>query len=343
MKSVHEILKQDPAIWKLFTSEEEYCCSVRDRYDRFPFCFSSNRNIMRPVVSEYLHEQGFHPEYPDGQPFAVCLTHDIDSVYSSVTRKVINGYKYLTRGEMGKAFDIVLSMRSRKLPLCNFQKIMELEEKYGAKSSFYFMALAPGDKDYLYDIRAIQQEIGMMADAGWEVGLHGGHQAYCNYTQLSIEKDRLEKVLGRSVTGYRNHYLRFRVPETWQHLAQAGFSYDTTFGYADCVGFRNGMCYPFRPFDLERGKEIRLVEIPLTIMDRTLQDYMRLDSRLAWDVIQKMIDTVERCHGVITFLWHNSQMEGEQMQLYEKILDYCQKKGAWMTSGKEIATEFYDL
>ena len=49
--------------------------------------------------------------------------------------------------------------------------------------------------------------------------------------------------------GYRNHYLRFKLPETWKYLADAGFEYDTTLGYSNALGYRNGMCHPFRPYD----------------------------------------------------------------------------------------------
>jgi len=213
---------------------------------------------------------------------------------------------------------------------------MALEEKYGARSSFYFLALAPGDQDYAYDVRDLEGEIGAIADAGWEVGLHGGHRAYCDPQALAAEKQRLEEVLGRPVIGYRNHFLRFRVPETWGHLSRAGFRYDTTFGYADCAGFRNGMCHPFKPYDLKAGCEIDILEIPLTIMDGTLDRYMRLDAGKAWEVTRRLIDATERCHGVITILWHNTYMEGERLKFYEKILRYCEEKGAWMASGEEI-------
>ncbi len=342
MTSMHYILRQDPSIWDLFSSAEEYGSVYRDKYDRFPYCLSSNRNILKPVVSEYLHEQGYCPEYPDGQPFAVCLTHDIDGIYTSTPSKAYNSYKSFQRGEIRRSIETAFSMRSRKLPLSNFQKIMALEEYYGAKSSFYFKSLVPGDQDYVYDIRDLQEEIEMIDDAGWEVGLHGGHKAYSDYDQVSIEKARLEKVVGHPVTGYRNHYLRFRVPDTWHHLEKAGFLYDTTFGYADCVGFRNGMCYPFRPYDRAEEKEISLVEIPLTIMDDTLWGYMKLDSGLAWDFVRQLIDTVEQCQGVITILWHNSFMEGETLGVYKRILEYCYGKGAWITTGEEIATAFSD-
>jgi hypothetical protein len=177
----------------------------------------------------------------------------------------------------------------------------------------------------------------MIAAAGGEAGLRGGHRAYCDPPALGAEERRLEGVTGRPVVGYRNDFLRFRVPETWEHLSHAGFRYDTTFGYADCVGFRNGMCHPFKPYDLRTGREIDILEIPLTIMDGTLDQYMRLDAGKAWEVTRRLIDATERCHGVITILWHNTYMEGEWLKLYENIIRYCREKGAWMTSGENIA------
>ena len=130
--------------------------------------------------------------------------------------------------------------------------------------------------------------------------------------------------------------MKFKVPDTWELLSEAGFKYDTTFGYADCVGFRNGMCHPFKPFNLNTNKEIDILEISLTIMDCTLFDYMKQDMKGAWEVTKLLIDIVERYNGVITILWHNTYMIGENLKIYEKILEYCYEKGAWMTSGEEI-------
>lgn len=335
---MHTLLRQDPEIWRLFTAEEEYEPPFTDRYDRFPYYLSKNRDLFHPKASEYLYNRGFHMEFPDDQPFAVCLTHDIDSVYQSIPSKGFHALKSLLQGDLNASIKTALSTQSKKVPLWNFKKIMELEERYGAKSSFYFMALESGDQDYSYNINDLQDELGTIADAGWEVGLHGGHRAYCDPETLTAEKKRLEAALGRPVLGYRNHFLRFRTPDTWQLLADAGFSYDATFGYADCVGFRNGMCHPFRPYDLRAGREIDILEIPLTVMDGTLdKTYMRLDPVKAWDVTKRLIDTVERYHGVFTLLWHNTYMEGERLKFYEKVLAYCRERGAWMTSGEEIA------
>ena len=169
------------------------------------------------------------------------------------------------------------------------------------------------------------------------MGLHGGHTTFLDPNEMKKKKEKLEKVTHQPVYGYRNHYLRFNVPTTWKYLSQAGFRYDTTCAFADCIGFRNGMCHPYRPFDLTANQEIDILEIPLIIMDRTLgSTHMRLNTNESWDVISYLIDQVEKCHGVCTILWHNEAMFGADLALYEKILHYCHKKNAWMTSGEHI-------
>jgi hypothetical protein len=97
------------------------------------------------------------------------------------------------------------------------------------------------------------------------------------------------------------------------------------------------MCHPFKPFDLKTNKPIEILEIPLIIMDRTLKVNMNLDNARAWEISKMLIDTVEKYEGVLTVLWHNNDLVGEQRKFYEKILKYCAEKNAWMTSGDVIA------
>ena len=41
----------------------------------------------------------------------------------------------------------------------------------------------------------------------------------------------------------------------------------------------------------------------------------------AWEITRRLIDTVAACQGVITLLWHNTTLFGEQLAFYEKILN----------------------
>jgi peptidoglycan/xylan/chitin deacetylase (PgdA/CDA1 family) len=328
---------KDKERWDLFTKKEEYDPIFLDKYGRFPYYLSNHRNIFEPEISNFLIQNGLNPEYPEGKKFAVCLTHDIDFVCTGMLNTATKTLKALKNGHFVEASMLPFSRINKKWsPLWNFGLIMELEEKYGAKSTFYFLTLDSGNEDFTFSIEELDGELGHILDDGWEVGLHGGHEAYNNPTEIKRKKQKLEKVLKKEVIGYRNHYLRFKTPETWELLAEAGFSYDSTFGYHDCAGFRNGMCHPFSPYNLNKGKEIDILEIPLNIMDTTLFSQMHLDFEQAWNLTEKLILTVERQRGVLTILWHNTYMQGDYLEFYIKILQYCAQKGAWMASAAQI-------
>jgi peptidoglycan/xylan/chitin deacetylase (PgdA/CDA1 family) len=331
-------LKKQTKLWDLFTKKEEYSPSFLDKYERFPHYLSSNRDVFEPKVSKYLLDKGFNPKYPGEKKFAVCLTHDIDRIYEGYSSCAFNSVRSAIKGNFKDMINYpTYAVDKKRHPYWNFHKIMELEEKYDATSSFYFLAHEPEEQDYRYSLETIKDDIRYIDARGWEVGLHGSHESYNNYDDLLKRKEKLESILGKPVIGYRNHYLRFKTPDTWELLSKAGFKYDTTFGYNDCAGFRNGMCHPFKPFNLNTGKEIGIIEIPLTIMDGTLLgDYMRLDFEAAWNLVEELIDKVEQCRGVITILWHNHYMQGEKLNFYERILKYCYEKDAWMTSGRQI-------
>ncbi len=334
-----EILKTKEELWDLFTKKEEYNLTFSDMYDRFPYYLSTQRDVFDPKVSRFLIENGFCPEYPDGKKFAVCLTHDIDVIYPERIYQIVETTKALSKGKLMDAMKTLFSRTNKNWnPYWNFREIMTLEAKYNAKSTFYFLALHPGEKDFNYKIEDLESELSFISDYGHEVGLHGGHESYKNLEDMIEKKHRLEKVLRKRVVGYRNHYLRFKVPDTWELLSKAGFKYDTTFGYPDCAGFRNGVCHPFKPFNLNTEEQIDILEIPLIIMDRTLlRDYMRLDIKKACELIKRLVDKVEQYNGVVTVLWHNNTLVGEEnLRHYEKFLKYVSSKKAWIASGEEI-------
>ncbi len=337
--SIYNDLVGEPVLQERFASVREYEPEFTDRYERCTCALNENSDVFDPSVSRYLFEQDLlSPEYPQGRDFAVCLTHDIDFITYPFKTMLFNCRNHARTGQWGKLFRAPLQMfDKRKSPLWNFDHIMDIEEEYGAISSFYFLVLDTCEIDHTFDIEELGPDAIEILDRGWEIGLHGGYETSVDLEKMISKKSRLEELIGKEVIGYRNHYLRFNTPLTWELLSQAGFKYDTTFGYSDCPGFRNGMCHPFRPYDVNKARQLDILEIPLHIMDRTLFEYyMRLDMQTSWKLILKIIDTVARYRGVVTILWHNSSMTGNELKLYEKILAYCQEKNAWITSGEQL-------
>jgi peptidoglycan/xylan/chitin deacetylase (PgdA/CDA1 family) len=331
-----DVLRSNNRLWNIFTSKEEYTSDILDRYQRYPYYLSTNRNVFKPEVSDFLIKNGLKLDYPNGKKFGVCMTHDIDAThYSKVL--IEESLIALKHRRFRESLKLLFSKgNSRSFPFPSFSEIMKLEEKYDAKSSFYFLALDKNNLDYTYKLENLKEDLKTIIDNGWEIGLHGGHEAYNNLSEIRKQKQRLEKAIQKRVIGYRNHFLKFEVPKTWELLKKAGFKYDTTFGYADCVGFRNGTCHPFKPFNLKKNQYIDILEIPITVMASTFHNYMKLNLKNSWKVTKLLIDTVEKYNGVITFLWHNTDMTEEWFKLYKKILDYSYRKKAWITSGEEI-------
>jgi peptidoglycan/xylan/chitin deacetylase (PgdA/CDA1 family) len=233
-------------------------------------------------------------------------------------------------------------------PYWNFERIMPLEEDVGVRSTFFFLSerekasvLKPRSMMLFrgrYDIDGarIKQTIRDLHAGGWEIGVHGSYKSYQNEELLRSEKEQLESIVGKPIRGVRQHYLNLEVPETWHHQAQAGFSYDSSLGYSDRIGFRWGAVHPFYPKDPLTHIKIPVLQIPLAIMDAPL---MHMPD--PWQAALSLIDRVEKEHGVLTINWHqrvfNPWEYREWQDMYVRIVKECQRRGAWVAPLGDIA------
>jgi peptidoglycan/xylan/chitin deacetylase (PgdA/CDA1 family) len=347
MNDIYNELKKDEKIWDLFTKKEDYNSKKLDNYDRLSYKSTRQDNIVIPSVSEYLVKKGFQMEYKDGKKFAIFLSHDIDDINISNWQLFRSIIPYpMQRDHLGSV-RFISSFLKKEKPYLNFKKIIEIEKKYDATSSFFFLTTNEDIFGKKYQLEEIQDELHYIFNHECEIGLHTGFYSFGNLQKIKMEKEKLENICGKKVVGVRNHVYRFKIPETWKLLSEAGFEYDSTLGYYDMIGFRNGICHPFKPYDLNDNKIINIIEIPLCVVDVTMFSYMKLDAKKAWIKIKNLIDVVEKLGGILTILWHNwtfsypvsySGLFGKEWtKLYEKILEYSYKKNAWFANGKNIS------
>jgi hypothetical protein len=330
----------------MLTRYEELLVNVRDRFDRFPADASLAYRegfLQRPIVNEYVElvwnwinwfgSAGMQKDLWKRRDFAVCLTYDVDSLskYKRWPPMRAIGSWALKYGKPKKSLGVAVDYLKAKInddPHNTFDYLMGLSEVHKLPSTFYFMSGGKTKYDNRYkidDVRSICL-LQRIKEKGNEIGLHSSFNSYNDAQMLKKEKERLETILGRSVSGVRQHYLRSRIPDSWRAQEEAGLMYATSLSFADHEGFRSGICLPYKPFDVLSGKILNIWELPITVMDGSLFHYQGLSTAEAFERVKNLIDIVKKHRGVFVMLWHNSSFDNFEWPgwkyVYEEILHY---------------------
>ena len=278
--------------------------------------------------------------WPNNKKFAICISHDVDRVHKAWWHCISHFMKTKRMYHFKTLFT-----RWRENPYWNFEKIMEIEEKYDVKSTFFFLnesgkANLLDKKTYpiffgRYKIKEtkVKEIIKELDKGGWEIGVHGSYYSFKNFNLLKREKEILEGIVGHKVIGIRQHYLNLDPPHTWILQKNAGFLYDASFGFRDNIGFRDDKILPFRPFNDE------FLVIPLTVMDGALfKKYPTTND--AWNIILKLIEYSEKKHALLTILWHQRVFNENEFphwsKMYERIIQEGKRRHAWFARCRDV-------
>ena len=321
-----------------------------------------------PICEEYLdalRQQLKHfsplieiPPVPWGYTYSLALTHDVDvtSVRErSVPSVLYAAYNCFRQRKFHEGAGIVLAkLGLAKDPWDLFEAWRVLEEEHRVKSTFYFLPRngyagigSPEIRAGYYSIDDVPIE--ELAAGGWEVGVHG----IDNWTdKASADAERMSLLNGVKLKiGTRVHWLHFD-EGTWQILDDAGYEYDSTFGYNEDVGFRAGTLQVYQP----RGVE-RLLELPLHIQDISLfgrhcwltteegckqVDCLNLNDDEAYRTCSEILDQALRYGGVVTVLWHSDCLAAPRDwgDVYTSIISRAKSDNAWITRAIDIVDWF---
>ena len=337
------------SVFFMLTRYEEAVERSRDEHSRFPAKASLAYRegfLERPIIDEYIEilwtcMKRLWPGLKRRErKYRFFLSHDVDLPLGAVNRPWLAVVKSATgdvlkRGDVGLCFRRIMAKAKRNPDIdpCNtFKFIMDISERYGLKSTFFFKAgfsSARYDVNYSLNDPWIRKLMRSIYGRGHEIGLHPSYKAYNNYKILQTEYETFRHVMDelkiiQDRWGARQHYLRWENPTTWQICEEVGLDYDATLGFADHAGFRCGTCREFPVFNLKTRNVLKLRERPLVAMDTTLlgQQYMALHPEQVFEVISGLSDTCRRYGGTFSLLWHNTNLqEGWKRNLYLKILE----------------------
>ena len=362
----------------LLAREEEALNPRRDRWECFAgnySCLYELGVLDRPLVNlaaaeldrrivTWAAQHGLTPapvpRWKNDARFAVVLSHDVDDLR---LRSVDEALRLLGRARtpwsyaMRKgAMQLVRSLRAGGTgddPYWRFDQWAAEEEKHGFRSTFFLFPPRPShahefDPTYRLEdpmrfegqLQPFSSALRRLAERGFEIGLHASYRSYLSGKALAAEKAQIETAIGRSITGIRQHFLRFETPETWRAQEMAHFSYDSTLGYNEALGFRAGIAAPYRPWDHELDEAMDLMELPLTVMDGTLFRTLLLNGPQAARRTVEQLQIVEDVGGLAVLLWHPNGAAEEHFpgwwSSYREVLDYLSGRSAWVATAGEI-------
>ncbi|MBO6523476.1 MAG: polysaccharide deacetylase family protein [Balneolaceae bacterium] len=305
--------------------------------------------IDRPIIQEWflvlgellLPKKDF--QNLKNRKFSLSVTHDVDQPYEYLA---YNSQRFLKRivGDLLRRRSLQIAItrlqgyinklrkRYKRDPYNNFQELIELLEKYGVKSSFFFVASDnkhPQDVKYKIEHPAISEILKFVNEKGHKIGIHPSFFTFRNPEKLKEEIQRLSKVLGdldidQSVISSRKHYLRWDWLQTPLILSEAGITDDYTVGYPDRTGFRVGVTFPYSAFCWNSKKALPLKIHPLCVMECSLthKRYMGLTYNEAELKVSEYADLIKKIGGEYVVLWHNHVLiNKEELNLFSKVLD----------------------
>jgi hypothetical protein len=307
------------------------------------------------------------PPVPAGHRFIVSLTHDVD--HPRIRQHLCNHtmFGFLYRAVFGSVVDLCRGRKSLSQLVANWKAAFSLplvfagvvrdfwnqvdaylELERGLAATF-FVIPTKGDPgvDCRHQVRTkraapyaladIAEDLNKLLSAKREIAVHG-IDAWRDSAKGRDEREQVQKITGHGETGVRMHWLYFdsQSPAT---LEKAGFSYDSTIGYNETIGYRAGTTQVFKHADVDH-----LLELPLHVMDTALfyPPYMNLATHQVKAAVVPLIENVTRFGGVLTINWHDRSLGPERLwgDAYKALLTDLRARSPWFATGSQAVSWF---
>ncbi len=307
------------AIFFLLSRYEEYLPSVNDEHHRYKAENSlayKNGFLEIPLIDiwvEHFKEElkKLYPKIEFKQhEFKQINSIDIDFAYKykglSLFRLARKAMGSLLRGK----FDINTLFIPEADPFDTYDYMTNRAREMGVKSIFFILLADYGGVDKSHSPNSkILKQLFKKLNAHFECGIHPSYYSTQKYITLNKEISLFEKITQKRPRISRNHFLKIKIPGTYEHLEKLDIERDYSLTYPNHIGFRASTSYAFKFFNLTTNQCTKLVIQAPCIMDVTLRLSLQLNQEEAIEKIKVMKEDVKEVNGTFISIWHNSSFD----------------------------------
>jgi hypothetical protein len=309
------------AIFFLLSRYEEYLPHEKDRFGLFAHQNSvayKEGFLHQPLINIWLQdlkkiiEGKFNIRIPENK-FSFLPTYDIDIAWSYKYRgyklHIANIIRSLVKGDWSSTHARIKTAKGKQHdPYDAYEWMDRLHQKFNLNPIYFFLvAETKGKYDKNTNINNLQfQQLIKTTAAQYATGIHPSWYSGDHPVQLPKEKSWLESILKKEVTFSRQHYLRFRLPHTFQHLLNIGINEEYSMGYGSINGFRASIASSFYWYNLEKEKQTPLLIHPFCFMDANSFHEQKFSAKQALEELLQYYQSIKSIEGTMITIWHNN-------------------------------------
>lgn len=325
------------ACFYLLSRYEEYLPHQEDRYGRFAHTASlafKNNFLTVPLVNIWIRLFTIHllesfPALPVKEnSFSFLPTYDIDVAYSyrKDLLRTIGGF---LRSPGIKRLRVLLN--KEKDPFDSYDYLHELNDKIESKAIYFFLVaarLGRYDRNISPFSKTMKKLIASHAEY-YEIGLHPSWKSNSNPLIIDLEKKCLESLTNKKITRSRQHYIKFSLPLTFQHLQSAGIRDDYSMGYGSINGFRASVASSYYWYDLSQERETNLRIHPFCFMDANSYYEQHQSAEETFDELMHYYSVCKEFNTQFVTVFHNNILGTEPSfngwsEMYGKFISQIQ-------------------
>jgi len=281
--------------------------------DLYSFKHKLHRQPLVHLYAEHLWTL-IKKRYPglkrDAQRFNYEISIDIDHPWAYL-HKGLTGYagfiKDIVRLDFSGIERRYNAFRIGSDPYFTFPYLIETVDN--EKLQFFFLINRESSMDgrHTYKCKAYRDLISSLSRSV-RIGLHPSYNTAFSKQALQLEAMYLKSITSQHPKDARQHYLRYRLPQTRTYYSELGIVNDYNAVMIRDIGFPCGMCIPFPYFNLTENRMTGLVIHPAQAMDVALKNYMRLNPEEAKERLTEVIEKSASVNGKFLLVWHNSSL-----------------------------------